>query len=391
MSIQNLNLLAHASAALMPSLTRTGSIPGLINLVTSMLPTVSFASAAIFALIERGSYAYSHQSSNYEDSRFYAKIAWYLLPECLAIGTILSTRLGILGRFLGDAGAFAAGAIGSFRSLNIGVTGRDRTLDIPYTSPALRAVFSVIGITGLAQVADAIKNIAIGLFALQSLDPEQRYFVLKHRSIETLGGPVKSCRAVIIDGMSSEWGGSKDDYSWPLAEEIYRHCEVRTYRVDLNSTVPVCDAAEKGKEALGDPLDILALLGHGDEIGMTLNEYIDFRGSSDETACLKDHLQPDAQMILAGCNTATGNNSLTEKVSRHLNGIEVTGFSAYSNPDIGTNTRDGKKLKLWSYFPIDSQGNWIFPWSNTARSFKILPSNEPQDVFRGHDYFERGP
>jgi hypothetical protein len=96
-------------------------------------------------------------------------------------------------------------------------------------------------------------------------------------------------------------------------------------------------------------------------------------------------------MILAGCNTATGNNSLTEKISRHLNGIEVTGFSAYFNPLIMTSSWDGKKFSFWSFFPIDSQGNWIFPWTNIARTFKSTPNNEPQDVFRGVEYPERGP
>jgi hypothetical protein len=314
----------------------------------------------------------------------------------LTFGHLLSQVAApeILGKettLLADAGVLAAGAIGSFRLLQIGMRGKNPTLDIPYTSLSQRAVFGVIGIAGIAQVVDAIKNRILGLFAFQSLDPEQQYFVLKHRSIEALGGPVKSCRAVIIDGSSSEWGRRTEDHSWPLAEELYRNCEVRTYRANPNSTVPVCDAAEKGKKALGGPVDILALLGHGSQYLMALKKGTYFRGSGDETACLKEHLQPDARMILAGCNTATGNNSLTEKISRHLNGIEVTGFSAYFSPDYSTTSMDGKKLRIWSFFPIDSQGNWISPWSNIARTFKSTPNNEPQDVFRGVEYPERGP
>jgi len=131
-------------------------------------------------------------------------------------------------------------------------------------------------------------------------------------------------------------------------------------------------------------VDILAFLGHSAQTtaGNTvqkLKKGTYFWGDSDQTACLRDHLQPDAQMILAGCNTATGNNSLAEKVSRHLNGIEVVGFSAYFNPYISTTSWDGKKLSIWSYCPIDSQRNWIFPWSNIARTFKSMPSENPQD------------
>jgi hypothetical protein len=379
MSIEDLNLLAHASSAILPILTRMGSIPRVVDLMTSTLP---------MAILPW--HAYCQYSKNNEASQFIAKFTWRLL-ECLTLGHALSQMFvpEILGKetnLLADAGVLAAGAIGSFCSLQIGITGRDRTLDIPYTSLAQRAIFSVIGTLGLAQVVDAIKNISLGLFAVQSLDPEQQYFVLKHRSLESFGGRMKSCRAVIIDGVSSEWGDRIDDFSWPLVEELYRNCEVRTYRVDPNSTVPVCDAAEKGTKVLGRPVDILTLMGHANENLINLHKDTFFTGSSDETACLRDQLQSDAQMILAGCNTATGYNSLAEKVSRHLNGIEVIGFSGYFAPQSSTTSWDGKKLSLWSYFPLDNQGNWIldnqgnwiFQWSSKARTFKRAGNAQPQ-------------
>jgi hypothetical protein len=383
MSIENLNLVTHASAAVLPMLTRTGSIPRVVGVAVSLIPPILLASPPLAHLILTAVSWISHrQYSNNAASQFIAKFAWRL-PECLTSGYALSQSdvpkilgLGKETYLLAEAGVLAAGAIGSFRSLEIGITGRDRTLDIPYTSPAQRAALSVIGTLGLAQVVDAIKNIAIGLFAVQSLDPEEQYFIFKHHSLETLGGPEKGCRAVIIDGDPSEWGNREGGHSWPLAEELYRNCLVRTYRVDPNSTVPECDVAEKGKKALGGPLNILALLGHADEKLIVLNQRTYFTGSSNQTTCLKDHLQPDAQMILAGCNTATGTNPLAEKVSRHLNDIEVVGFSAYFHLDLSTISWDGKKVRLWSYFPIDNQGNWIFPWSNTARTFKSSPSDE---------------
>ncbi len=351
MSIVNTNLI-HASSALLPILSRRGSVPRQIELVLSLLPALQLLDGSFSAA-----------------SLTLGRVLSLAAPEVLLRETRLLSEVGIL----------AAGAIGSFRSLQLGITGRDRALDMPYVSPAIRVVSSVIGITGLAQVVDAIKNSVIGIFAFQSLDPEEQYFILKHRSLDSIGGPEKNCRAVIIDGMSSKWGTKKaDDMSWPLAEELYRNCDVRTYRVDPNSTVPVCDAAEKGKKALGGPLDILALLGHGNENGQVLKNDILFTGDSDQTLCLRDHLQPDAQMILAGCNTATGNDPLAERVSRELAGIEVVGFSAYLNPYMSTFSWKGKKLSLWSYFyPIDSQGNWIYPWTNIARIFKSLPN----DVF----------
>jgi hypothetical protein len=373
MSIKTLNLVTHASAALLPMMTRTGSIPHSVDRVLGAVVPLLLSSLGLQLL----SYTLS------DTPQSLAKLFWYLLPEGLTFGHTISPLiapeiLGIKTSLLSDIGLLAAGAIGSLRLFQIGTTGRDRTLDIPYTSLAQRAVCSVIGFAGLAQVADAIKNIAIGLFALQSLGPEQKYFVLKHRSLETLGGPLKSCRAVIIDGKSSEWGNWMDDHSHPLAEELYRKCEVRTYRGDPNATFPLCDAAEKGKKELGGPLDILALLGHANEDLIQLNKGTYLPGSSHQIACLKDHLQPDAQMILSGCNTATGNNSLAEKASRHLIGIEVVGFSAYSNPFYMTSSWEGKNLRLWSYRLRDSEGKWIFPWSNTARTFKNMPNNEPQ-------------
>jgi len=170
-------------------------------------------------------------SQSYPDSmtRFYANPFRHFLLESLALGHSLSRLLTpeILGNrtsLLADTGVLAAGAFGSFRLFQIGRTGRDATLDIPYKSLFQRAAFGVLGIAGLAQVADAVKNRAIGLFTFQSLDSEQQYFVLKHHSVEALGGAEKPCRAVIIDGSSSEWGGRLDDHSDSLVEELYRKC-----------------------------------------------------------------------------------------------------------------------------------------------------------------------
>ncbi len=165
-----------------------------------------------------------------------------------------------------------------------------------------------------------------------------------------------------------------DDHSDPLAVELYRNCDVRTYRADPHSMVPLCDAAEKGKKALGGPVDILAIFGHATQTLLVLKNYTYFKGTSSETVCLREHLQPEAQVILAGCNTAAGNNSLAEKVSRHVSGIEVVGFSAYLYPFYTTSSWIGKKLKLSAYSIKDSQGNWTFPWTNIARTFKSASS-----------------
>ncbi len=357
MRIENLNLLSHLPSVL-PMLTRTSSILPLVNIPISLMP---FALCCLSYRSVLESLSFAHPIG------------------LLTIGRIslISPVFGVGVSLLADAGVFASAAIGSIRSLKIGITGVDKALDISYSSSSQRTVLSGIGIAGLASVAHAIKNIALGLVAYRSLDSEQQYFILKHRSIESLAGQKKNCRAVIIDGSSSQWGDMLRDHSWPLAEELYRNCDVRTYRADPDSNTPVCDAAKKGKKALRGHVDILAILGHGGENHIKLNDYAYFEGQSYETACVRKHLQPDAQMILASCNTATGNNSLAEKVSRHVSGIEVVGFSAYFNPYLTTSSWIGKKLSLWNFFPIDSKGNWVL--GNPVRTFKSEPTALPQD------------
>lgn len=318
---------------------------------------------------------------NYNKNYFFDKYIYGLLlvayqMKPLTIGQIshISPVLGLGTSLLLDAGMLAAAALGCIRALKIGITGVDKGLS--YSSPAQRAVASSIGIAGLVSVARALKNIALGLVAYRSLDSEQQYAILKHNSIEFLAGQEKNCRAVIIDGTSSKWGGMGDDVSWPLAEELYRNCDVRTYRVDPSNT-PVCDAAEKGKKALGGHVDVLAILGHGTKDYIMLNDRSDFIGQESKTACIREHLQSDAQMILAGCNTATGNKSLAEKVSRHVSGIEVVGFSADFSPLYTTSSWIGKKLSLWSIYPWDSQDNWVL--GNSVRTFKSEPTALSQD------------
>src|SRR5271170_376665 len=80
MSIENLNLFAHASAAALPMLTRTGSIPRAVGFLTSPMPLLL-------------SVAYQHASwraHSHNAAQFLAKLSRYLLPESLAFGYTLS-------------------------------------------------------------------------------------------------------------------------------------------------------------------------------------------------------------------------------------------------------------------------------------------------------------
>lgn len=343
--MNNLNLLKPIHSTIFPLMTQNNYIPRGISIL------------ALPALIKTG---YQTLLVNVMMCDFIGD---------LTIGSLshIATAVGLGTSLLIDAAMLAMTAIGSIRSLKIGMTGGNEALSAHFPNPVTKTVLSTLGMAGLSSIALRIKNLALGLIAYQSLDSEQQHFVVKHRSVEFLPGQPGNCRAVVIDGASSEWGNKKDDVTNPIIQTLYRNCDVRTYRINPDANTPVCDAVEKGKKALEGPLDILMIHGHGNEEEIVLSNRHIFTGSQESVVCLKNHLQPDAQMILSGCNTATGTNSLAEKVSRHIEGIEVVGFSSYLNPLLTASSLSEKKLGFWNFIPMDSHNNLVL--GNNVRTF----------------------
>ena len=284
--------------------------------------------------------------------------------------------MGLATSLATDGAILTATAIGAARALKDGIKCFTKN---PTAKKRIKGAFLIgAAIGGIASSIYTIKNIASGLFAFSSLNDAQRYFVLKHQALSSFRSEEKNCRAVVIDGMSSQWadnpqGALLDDMSWPPIAELYRHCNVRVYRADPTSRSPVCQAAEIGEKELGGPLDLLFLAGHSWPQGMRLNEDTYFWGTDREVSCFSQHLQDKGQIVLAGCNTATGENSLAERVSGSSN-RETIGCAAYLNPFFTSLSWVENKLGVRSVYPMDSNGQWTGFMENTARTF--VPSNQ---------------
>lgn len=262
---------------------------------------------------------------------------------------------GIGTRLFASGVSFASMGIDGVRLLQNGTQIIRKAAEEPLQIRTLQKVTAGICLVGLGTIGIAsccvnIANLAKGLLAYASLNPEQQYFVRKFRSIQTL--PLKKeCRAVVIDGHSSEWGGVPgDDASIPSCEALYRTCDVRAYRIDPRSPTPVCDVLSKASRDLGGPIDIVSQQGHGDEYMMKLGKLSFFYGDSRETSCMRPHLAPKAQIVLHGCHSAGRiMNPLAKRVASVLPGVEVVGFKSLSHPFYQSAYVEAKKLVIREY------------------------------------------
>lgn len=149
--------------------------------------------------------------------------------------------------------------------------------------------------------------------------------VHKHQLPDTRNQSQLSCRALVIDGLSSAWGESADDQPVSFLSELANSCQIRLAQV--SSPRSFCRVLKASAREFQKPLDVLLLMAHGNAEKIYLGPSYRFSGSPKEVSCLQQVLTDDAQMMLVGCETARGNHSLAELLARNLPGREVTGFT----------------------------------------------------------------
>jgi hypothetical protein len=212
------------------------------------------------------------------------------------------------------------------------------------------------------------KDLYQGSKLFDSLSDEQKEGVLKYRSIHHLSKE-KTTNAVIIDGMSSKWGGKMDDIPLSFCELTYEHAKTRFYRV--NSSQSFCSALEDASKQFGEEIQNLEILGHGvNQNGENSNQMIKmnadyfFNGTKTETDCILNNLKEKSRLFLISCNSATKTTliSLAERISKTLSSIYVTGIAAFFNPFvISTWVGPNNTLNLESHFTGDMNDQIVFP------------------------------
>lgn len=216
--------------------------------------------------------------------------------------------------------------------------------------------YSFIGMMGgYGMLSTLIKgnDLYQGAQLFSNLDDLQQKAVLKHRAIHHLATE-KNCNAVIIDGMSSEWGEKKasDDRPFPLGRFLYNKCRTLSFRA--TSSQNLCQALKQARDYFDSPIDILSLHGHANGEHMDLNQNYYFIATDSELECIDTTIKTEGEIFFLGCNTATRDVSpdrlsLTEHVSKKLSTRKVTGTKAYFFPDFSYPSFSNGSLSLRAY------------------------------------------
>lgn len=223
-------------------------------------------------------------------------------------------------------------------------------------------------ISGYGMLSTLIKgnDLYQGAQLFSNLDDVQQKAVLKHRAIHHLATE-KNCNTVIIDGMSSEWGKDVDDTPFPIARLLYNKCRTLSFRV--TSSQNLCQVLQQATDYFGSPIDILSLQGHAEGWFMELNRspLYWFKAIDSELKCMHTSMKSDGEILLLGCNSATRDitfspdkPSLTEHVAEKLPTRKVIGIKAYLNPVIALQSFSGNSLSFRSYWPPNSNDEWVF-------------------------------
>lgn len=222
------------------------------------------------------------------------------------------------------------------------------------------------GIGSLPIYYREFENIVYGTWKFRELDPGQKYHVLKNRAVGSLGKE-KSCTAVIFDGMAHS-EKFLDNVVSPIAENIYENCETRSYTV--NTPNEFCDALENAKNHFNKSISIVVFDGHADTISFYLGKTYRFYVGLREVRCMNDFLSSEAQIFLAGCNTATPSSypSLTERLSKKLLGKEVNGYSSYYHPGCTLSSYIKGRFHHDNFYPMSSAG-WVNPFFSSLVTF----------------------
>jgi len=238
-----------------------------------------------------------------------------------------------------------------------------------------------IGTWCLSRAYTQADHLYQGITLFDALSPMQKEGVLKHRAIHTLVQQ-HQMNAVIIDGVSSSWGNLHERLVGrvpnPFSEFTYEHADVQFYRV--NSSTSFCAALKDAHHQFGSLVPHLQILGHGlNENGENSNQMIKlsadyfFQGSSEESACIQEHLSKQAHLFLIACDSATSTTthpiSLAQKVFQKLSHITVIGIKAIYSPLFITVWSDKNNTpQLQSHFCGDMTNRLTSPFAAIAFS-----------------------
>lgn len=221
-------------------------------------------------------------------------------------------------------------------------------------SRVVLGLFSVgLGVVGSIAIVKTVKKVHDGLKVYQTLDETQKFYALKYQGLTSLG-QVKTQKAIIINGVDSEWAEPDNYYfdNTPDVEAyvIYQNYETRVYKV--TSTEDFSAIFDRATKDMGGKLDLVCLDGHSNPMSMDLNKEYTFRANPLEIETIQRNIKHDGEVLLWGCNTAKysmGIASITEKISKMLPSNKITGFSEKLYPSSSWACYEGKlRVNAWN-------------------------------------------
>lgn len=212
-------------------------------------------------------------------------------------------------------------------------------------------ILTTVGITSLSSSIQTIDRYFRGFEKFKTMTDLQQEGAIKHGAIPTLDEP-HTCKAVIIDGVSSTWGGdARDNSPMPSSKFIYEKCDTIYFRAF--SPQDFCSKLETASNKLGENINVLALNGHANPTSLSLHSiYSITKGSHQEFDCMRKYLASNAQVLINGCNVASVGGSLVRDISLDLPGREVSGPAAYLNSMFTTSSYVKGRFKQNSHFPF---------------------------------------
>ena len=300
----------------------------------------------------------SHPRSSLTTATSMALVATHILGLADLMGCIpctLRCRIAADSVFLLGAGIGSGRAmVEGVRQIAVGLKteGMSRTDKVVHCVSG--TLLTTLGALSLRANYQTAMKVASGIEKFSTWDPKQQKEILRHRALHTLSDE-KRCNAVVIDGLES--GPSEGGASF-LTEQIYKNCATRTYRVSSNDMF--CRALQEAESSFGGKIDLLSTYGHASPLFQNLGDEYHFFGDEPELLeCLNKHLAKDAQIVVAGCNTATINPcyryTLIEKVAQGVPGREVIGFKSYLNPTL-VYSYFKDKIYIEHFYPASSNG-----------------------------------
>jgi len=267
-----------------------------------------------------------------------------------SLGVQLTVKgIVLFASFVGNGRTIQKGCM----KIHEGIQGNNLKLS-EKVSRVVLGLFSVgIGVAGSITTIKTAKKLLDGLKVYQTLDETQKFYALKYQGLTSLG-QVKTQKAIIINGVDSEWAEPDNYYSdnTPDVEAyvIYQNYETRVYKV--TSTEDFSAIFDRATKDMGGKLDLVCLDGHSNPMSIDLNKEYTFRANPLEIETIQRNIKHDGEVLLWGCNTAKysmGIASITEKISKMLPSNKITGFSEKLYPSSSWAWYEGKlRINAWN-------------------------------------------